>query len=355
MRSLLHRISRPGVAVATALAAALAGANATHAASAQSPATPASPPAITAADYAQPHQRVDVDHGRRLNLFCAGAGAGAPTVVFEAGMGNAGWDWAMVHPAVAQHTRACVYDRAGLGFSDPATRAGTSEHQVDDLHRLLAAAGVSGPLVLVGHSHGGRVAQLYAYTYPGEVAGLVIVDSDHEDALARGNRITEGKYGQVDQQERDALAHCVKAARDGFKNAEAAQACLPDEQALYGPVLSKAVRQSHERLAFWDAVQSEQDHYDSDSAAQLRAARKPLGERPLVYLTRGVSPFAPPDRPQSAMNKAFEDDVLQSHEEIARLSTHGVNYVVPGAGHNIPQERPQAVIDAVLAVLGLQR
>jgi pimeloyl-ACP methyl ester carboxylesterase len=61
-------------------------------------------------------------------------------------------EWALVQPEVAKHTRACSYDRAGTGFSDPGTRTGTSLNIVDDLHRLLKAAGIAPPYILVGHS-----------------------------------------------------------------------------------------------------------------------------------------------------------------------------------------------------------
>jgi len=45
--------------------------------------------------------------------------SGATTVIFDAPSGDAGWNWHRVLPEVAKHTRACVFDRAGFGFSDP--------------------------------------------------------------------------------------------------------------------------------------------------------------------------------------------------------------------------------------------
>ena len=45
------------------------------------------------------------------------------------------------------------------------------------LEPLLAAAGTTGPYVLVSFGSGGPMAQLYADWYPAEVAGLVLVNA----------------------------------------------------------------------------------------------------------------------------------------------------------------------------------
>jgi len=303
-------------------------------------------------DYAVPHSSVDVGRGRRLHLFCRGTGS--VTVVFESGMGDEVWAWFRVHPEVAKVTRACVYDRAGYGFSDPPRRSGTAAHAVADLHALLGAARIAAPIVLVGQSYGGRIAQLYAYTHAKDISGLVLVDADHEDSAARGNKVTQGKLKLLDQQMDAAFEQCRAAAKAGLKEGtEAWAACVGDESAAYGPALWPAVKASRQRLSRWDALASERKNYDTRTAAELRAARRPFGDLPLIYLTRGVSPFAEPGKPQSALNKAFEDDVFKSHEDIARLSTRGENRVVAGAGHNIHMDNPQAVIDAVRAVIDM--
>jgi pimeloyl-ACP methyl ester carboxylesterase len=117
---------------------------------------------------------VDVG-GRHLYLECQGTGT--PVVVFVAGLGDTGEAaWRTVWSEVARSTRACVYDRAGLGRSDPGPNAATYQSAVDDLHALLRNAHVSGPYVLVGHSLGGLLARLYAHDHPEAVAGLVLLD-----------------------------------------------------------------------------------------------------------------------------------------------------------------------------------
>jgi pimeloyl-ACP methyl ester carboxylesterase len=95
-------------------------------------------------------------------------------------------DWAAVQPAVAGFTRVCSYDRpdSPASRSDP-TPLRTAQEVVADLRAMLTAAGEPGPFVLVGHSLGGLYVQLYAYQYPDEVAGLVLVDPTHEEFSAR--------------------------------------------------------------------------------------------------------------------------------------------------------------------------
>ena len=306
------------------------------------------------AEYARPHQLIDVGQGRKLNLVCRGTGSA--TVIFEAGMGASAWDWFTVHPVVARVAKACVYDRAGLGFSNPATRPGTSANAVDDLHTLLARANLKPPFILVGHSLGGRVAQLYAYNYPRGVSGIVIIDSDHDDETARGNRVTDGKHAMIQAQERANAEACHAAVHAGLREGtEAYEQCVGDGSTAYGPTLWPVVKAAQQNVKQADAGLSKHEHYDAESAAQLRAARKPFGDLPLIYLTRGVSPYMIPGKPQSDLNEAFEDEVLKSHDEIAQLSTRGVHYMVPGAGRDIQFDKPQAVIDAVLALVAAQR
>jgi pimeloyl-ACP methyl ester carboxylesterase len=78
---------------------------------------------------------------------------------------------------VARGTRVCVYDRPGRGWSDPAAIPPDGAQVATDLRTLLDRAGVPGPYVLAGHSFGGLYVQAFAAQYPGQVAGLVLVDS----------------------------------------------------------------------------------------------------------------------------------------------------------------------------------
>jgi hypothetical protein len=101
---------------------------------------------------------------------------------------------------------------------------------------------------------------------------------------------------------------------------------------------------------YWKASNSENENMAS-SEAQLGAARKPLGDLPLAVLTRGVSPYAVPGKPQSALNKALEDENKAIQDEVAKLSSRGTNRVVPGAAHLIQDDRPDEVVRSISEIL----
>jgi pimeloyl-ACP methyl ester carboxylesterase len=130
--------------------------------------------AADAKAYPPPGQLIDVG-GHRLHLHCTGSGS--PTVVLEPGAGEMSSNLGWITPAVAQDTRVCVYDRAGRGWSEPADTAQDGAQIATDLHTLLQRGHVPGPYVLAGHSFGGLYVLTFAARYPGEVAGMVLVDS----------------------------------------------------------------------------------------------------------------------------------------------------------------------------------
>jgi pimeloyl-ACP methyl ester carboxylesterase len=126
--------------------------------------------------------RFDVG-GRQLYVECMGSGA--PTVVLEAGWGGTSANWTSVLPKLARNTRACAYDRAGLGASDAIPGVHDAGDETKDLERLLDRAGIHPPYVLVGHSYGGLLARLFAAAQPERTGGLVLLDALGRDAWRR--------------------------------------------------------------------------------------------------------------------------------------------------------------------------
>jgi pimeloyl-ACP methyl ester carboxylesterase len=121
-----------------------------------------------------PGRLVDIG-GRRLHLY--ELGKGSPIVVLESGIAASSLNWRTVQAGIAKFTRVISYDRAGLGWSDPAPAAITLDRLVADLRALLEAAGAPAPYVLVGHSFGGLIVRAFAARHPKETVALVLVDA----------------------------------------------------------------------------------------------------------------------------------------------------------------------------------
>jgi pimeloyl-ACP methyl ester carboxylesterase len=297
--------------------------------------------------YEHAARLVPVDGSRRLNLYCTGQGT--PTVLFDSGLGDGTKAWGLVQPVVARRTRACAYDRAGLGFSDPAQRPGTSANAVDDLHRLLAAARIDPPYVLVGHSLGGMNMKLYAETYPAEIAGMVLVDPSHEDL---GNRLwtLDPAYQAQYAPYIASLQPCLTATAGQLAaGSPLAETCV----GAAGPRYSEAINATEAELGRQPARRkawiSEQENIWFASADQLRAAYRDLGDIPLIVLTK--APVGPVAGETQALRDAKNRIWIDLHDAIARMSSRGTRWTIADTGHYIQLDQPGAVDEAILDVL----
>jgi pimeloyl-ACP methyl ester carboxylesterase len=140
----------------------------------------ATPDALPMPSAAEGEFAGTIDIGGRA-LFISCSGEGAPTVIVDHGQWGSSADMVSLQRELSRDTRVCIYDRAGMGQSDPpatsSTAPRTAADVVTDLHALLEAADVPGPFVLVGQSVGGAFVQLYARTYPDEVAAVVAMNA----------------------------------------------------------------------------------------------------------------------------------------------------------------------------------
>lgn len=116
--------------------------------------------------------------GRKLRLVCAGPKSDQPVIWMEAGAWGLAADFAAVQERLAaKGLRSCAYDRAGMGFSDPGPTPRDSAAITDDLAKLIAASGETGPFIFMAHSMAGQHIRLYAGQHPGQVAGLVLLEA----------------------------------------------------------------------------------------------------------------------------------------------------------------------------------
>lgn len=291
-----------------------------------------------ARDYPPPGQLVDIG-GRNMHLDCRGSGS--PTVVFEAGLGTGGsLDWALVHDAVAGITRACAYDRAGIMWSDPKSTPQDAVAIADDLHATLAAAGISGPLVLVGHSIGGPYVTTYVGKHGEQVAGLVLVDPSHPEQAERLQKVTNQPVNAKDGLGKIKLASAlsglgiVRLAMRG-KGDPRVPAEISAAKEAYGPKSLKGALSEIE---------------GRERSMQQAMSAHDFDDRPLLVLT-AMAPFTPSQieamghTPEVAAR--IKDNWKQLNAEQTAWSTRGQQRLLGDATHYIQFDRPDAVISAI--------
>lgn len=263
-----------------------------------------------------PGQLVNVG-GYRLHINCTGIGS--PTVVIESGWGDMSASWGWVQPEVAKTTRVCSYDRAGMGWSEPSPKPRTAREFALELHTLLAKANEPGPYVLVGHSLGGYTVQVYAYDYPDEVSGLVLIDSQDLPALDDGTPNPAPKPGGsslLSFLARIGLARLLAGPLGSIQDLP-----LKEQQAFRALSVTPRFAQT-----FLDEGMGM-----SEGGAQARAVTT-LGALPIIVLSRGQD--------QDAKHTAAQTNLLQ-------LSTDSQQIFADQSGHRIMIDQPEVAVEAI--------
>ncbi len=282
--------------------------------------------------HLMPGELIDVG-GYKMHIDCEGQGT--PTVILESGLGDSFFSWQKVQPKIAQFTRVCSYDRAGLGYSDTSPHPRTSKVFAEELHTLLHNAGIPAPYVLAGHSMGGFDVRLYASLYRTEVAGVVLIDSSHPEQQKRlPPALNDMDATWLREQEFMEFVMPFGIPRlMGFcgSDAEVRAAECNFHNAREGVAESKAI---------------------SESAAQAAMAGN-LGDIPLAVLSE--DPNQPqPDLPEDLVKPA-SDAWQQMQDELAHLSSRGTRVIAKNSGHFIQLDRPDVVIEAVHKVVNQVR
>lgn len=282
---------------------------------------------------------VDVG-GHKMHLVCTGQGA--TTVLLESGLSNDWLVWYKVQPAISKLTRVCSYDRAGLGFSDPRPEQQPDSHNIaNNLHMLLANAGVNPPYVLVGHSIGGIHIRVYQSLYPADVVGMVLVDSGHPDQEKRvppemkklQSRLNfEGKLWGL-------------AVPLGFTRLMGACGGGPPE--------IRAMQRTVE--CRWQTVKASEAEVNASASEDEDLHTGSLGSLPLVVLSRDPEKGAAPGLIPPELSRRFEDQWSQMQEELVHLSTNGSRVIATGSSHYMQMDRPDVVIAGIQEVVDAAR
>jgi pimeloyl-ACP methyl ester carboxylesterase len=233
---------------------------------------------------------VEIGGGRGLYVRCTGTGS--PPVIMEAGDQDTSDSYGFAQPAVAKVTRACVYDRANLGRSDPAPGPRGLTDLVGDLEQLLQTAEIRGPYVLVGTSGGGYITAGYASAKPDQVAGMVFVD-------------------------------VAAPFRDPPR-----------------PIVEDTDPDNPANVEKRDYLQVEKDAW---------AARERIGDIPVTVITDRPSPATIRQSPFASERRAMRRNVADQKGWLV-LSPRARQIVVE-TGHAVEEADPQLVIDAILDVV----
>jgi pimeloyl-ACP methyl ester carboxylesterase len=257
--------------------------------------------------------------GHELYYECSGQGT--PTVILESGGGGDSSAWAAVKLGLAGTTRICAYDRANLGRSDKVPGPRTYHDMTQDLRVLLEKAHIGEPYILVGHSMGGMLVRIFADQHPGEVAGIVLVDSAHPDMGL----------------------HLL--------------ACLPPESADE-PENIRYLRQ-------WFTWMSDSSHeppfVDNEVLDTLVGNRQvrdveSLGDLPLVVISQ--APNIPGLGYQIVASSEIDACLRQTWQdmqgELAGLSSKTSRLTAQG-GHMIPLEQPELIVQAITHLVEQER
>ena len=273
--------------------------------------------------------------GRRMHLYCIGAGE--PTIVLESGLGASSdvLSWMTLQTKLARYSRVCSYDRAGIGWSESADTPCDADHIAADLHALLAKAGVRPPFVLVGLSRGGLYIRDYAAHYRGEVAGLVLVDSStpyQEQRLHPNTGSREWAIAVLDAQYLLGLARlhgwCGHAS--------------PGPDRRYAEALAE-----DDCIAYWAGVREYLASPETDAEVALAP---PPGALPVLIISR--EPSRVPARPSASPEEVAREQAWNSMQEgLKDLSPHSQRIIARGSGHGVADERENLLSREVARII----
>ena len=284
------------------------------------------------ARHPPPGELVRVD-GRLMHIHCLGEGS--PTVMFELGVGSVAVSWADIQREVAAFTRACVYDRAGLGYSEPTDRPLRASDVAGRLHTLLADASIDDDLVLVGWSAGGVYIREYQRRHPGRVKAMLLVASSHEQQAVRIPRETDAGPDRALRIARH-LAPFGLVRLSGVMSQRVASSSASDD---VKQVLEVLYHRSHMLETVWnESAAFELDIHAADPPS-------PIGDIPLTVVTPGRYEGTP------AETEAWSE--LQ--RELVGLSPRGKQVIAAESGHNVYSDQPELVVEATRELVELVR
>ncbi|MCI0348227.1 MAG: alpha/beta hydrolase [Acidobacteriales bacterium] len=288
----------------------------------------------------------------RLRLHLNASGSGSPVVVLDSGIAASSLSWVGIQAALSQCTTVCSYDRAGFAWSGSSPGPRTPHVLARELHAMLTNANLQSPYVLVGHSFGGLIVRAFAAQFPGDTAGLVLVDAlSHREWLQptdQQKRMLQGgvlfsRIGVV-LAAFGVVRLCLALLAGGSRKAP--QAVLKGfgkgATALVTRIVGEVTKLPREVLP---AIRA---HWSRPKSFATMA-------RYLAALPASSAEFSDarplPDVPLIVLSAQCAGQPLEAQKELASLSSQGEHRMIPDCGHWVHLDRPDAVIQAVKEVL----
>lgn len=279
-----------------------------------------------------PGEMVEVN-GHKMHIYCTGEHIdGSPTVILEAGGGDNYTTWHRVQPEISNYTKACSYDRSGLGFSEGASDQRTNDDVVIELETLLKNANVGGPYIMVGHSMGGFYTRLFTKRNIDQIKGLVQIDPSVEEMapLMEGTipLMVRVQSGIIEFLFRVGVARAVMHIDPGVANIDKDIANI--------------------EIAFKSTMYKDKNKYGDgykafDNIQEIEAASN-FGNLPVVVFSA--------DQSEQQAILAYGEDAKNWHPNLAKKLSNNSQYImINNSNHYIQDDQPQIVINNILELL----
>lgn len=275
-------------------------------------------------------REIALPSGTRLFVYDTGASAGTPVVLVH-GLGDDADTWRHVFPPLAPASRVVAFDLPGFGRSGKPARAYTVPFFQDVLLELLETLGLA-RVVLAGHSLGAIISHAMALRRPERAERLVLLDGS---LLARTQPLNlttllflvpglgEWLYNRLRRE--------PQAAYRSLRPYYYALDALPeaDRRFLFQRV-NERVWDDEQRRAFLSTLRN--------LARWIPGQQRDLPARLAAFNVPTLVLWGEND----TLNPIANGSTLAEVQPGARLVR------VPRAGHNVQQERPEAVVAAIL-------
>ncbi len=304
--------------------------------------------------YPAPGKLIDVGgYKMHINESSRQSKIKSPTVILDAGFACFSLVWNLVQPEIAQFAHVYSYDRAGLGWSESSPSPRTSCNMIVELHTLLETIGAPKPYILVGHSFGGLVMQLYANTYPDDVFGLVLVDSSHENILEASKEFHKQHYQLLPWTQRtwhSFLHACKLETVSDFTGVRAVYLYSLLKNGISTiPASIKGVFLA--RLLSPQAIttRGKEMQHITESHLQLMRSQNHFSNKPLIVISRGKAfdEIWDAQKMWPYLTKVHEEVWLKLQNDLVTKSTQGKHIVAEKSGHTILWSEPELIVAAV--------